>query len=53
MKRQASIAITIHFRQRRGHPQSAIERKRRAWSESEDDEPVQRPVQPSADDGQM
>ncbi|KAG2650481.1 hypothetical protein PVAP13_1NG163900 [Panicum virgatum] len=31
-----------------GHPQSAIERKRRAWSESEDDEPVQRPAaQPS------
>ncbi|KAK8462113.1 hypothetical protein SEVIR_1G148500v4 [Setaria viridis] len=27
-----------------GHPQSAIERKRRAWSESEDDEPVQRPA---------
>ncbi|CAL4888031.1 unnamed protein product [Urochloa decumbens] len=31
-----------------GQPQSAIERKRRAWSESEDDEPVQRPpAQPS------
>jgi RNA polymerase-associated protein CTR9 len=32
----------------RGHPQSAIERKRRsAWSESDDDEPVQRPAEPS------
>lgn len=31
-----------------GHPQSAIERKRRAWSESEDDEPVKKPAaQPS------
>jgi len=31
-----------------GHTQSAIERKRRAWSESEDDEPVQIPAaQPS------
>lgn len=30
------------------HPQSAIERKRRAWSESEDDEPVKKPAaQPS------
>ncbi|TVU30164.1 hypothetical protein EJB05_21773 [Eragrostis curvula] len=31
-----------------GQHQSAIERKRRAWSESEDDEPVQRPAQPSS-----
>uniref|UniRef100_A0ACD5YLF7 Uncharacterized protein n=2 Tax=Avena sativa TaxID=4498 RepID=A0ACD5YLF7_AVESA len=31
-----------------GHPQSAIERKRRsAWSESDDDEPVRRPAEPS------
>lgn len=29
-----------------GHPQSAIERKRRAWSESEDDEPVKKPAAP-------
>ncbi|KAL5211526.1 hypothetical protein ABZP36_022373 [Zizania latifolia] len=36
-----------------GHPQSAIERKRRAWSESEDDEPVQRPVQPSAGENDL
>uniref|UniRef100_A0A0D9VFN0 Uncharacterized protein n=1 Tax=Leersia perrieri TaxID=77586 RepID=A0A0D9VFN0_9ORYZ len=36
-----------------GHPQSAIERKRRAWSESEDDEPVQRPVQPTAGENDM
>jgi RNA polymerase-associated protein CTR9 len=31
-----------------GHPQTAIERKRRsAWSESDDDEPARRPVEPS------
>nr|CAB3449738.1 unnamed protein product [Digitaria exilis] len=33
-----------------GHPQSALERKRRAWSESEDEEPVQRPADPGAKD---
>lgn len=35
-----------------GRPQSAIEQKRRAWSESEDDEPAQRPAQrsPGAND---
>jgi RNA polymerase-associated protein CTR9 len=31
-----------------GQPQSAIERKRRAWSESEDDEPAQRQAEPSS-----
>jgi hypothetical protein len=31
-----------------GQPQSAIERKRRAWSESEDDEPAQQSVEPSS-----
>ncbi|VAI61180.1 unnamed protein product [Triticum turgidum subsp. durum] len=34
-----------------GHPQSVIERKRRAWSESDDEEPVQRSVQPTTSPG--